>query len=112
MFGLTASGFSAADLKQFRHFQRSAFDVLESVAGSLVAGETEKTVARRIHRQLKAAGAENYFHVPVALFGDRTAYPGEFGQFEALPTERTLSAGDAVILDAAPIFKGYTVDVS
>jgi Xaa-Pro aminopeptidase len=61
---------------------------------------------------MRAAGAQNYFHVPVALFGERTAYPGDFGPFEALPTDRVLAAGEAVILDAAPIFDGHTVDVS
>ena len=112
MFGLTASGFSSTDLDRFREHQRRSFAVLEAVAATLREGETEKAVARRIHRQMKAAGAQNYFHVPVALFGDRTAYPGDFGQLGALPTDRTLKAGDAVILDASPIFDGYHVDTS
>jgi Xaa-Pro aminopeptidase len=58
------------------------------------------------------AGAHNYFHVPVALFGERTSYPGDFGGFEALSTDNRLCEGDVVILDAAPIFEGYTVDAS
>jgi len=58
------------------------------------------------------AGAHNYFHVPVALFGERTSYPGDFGGFEALSTDNRLCEGDVVILDAAPIFDGYTVDAS
>lgn len=112
MFGLQASGFSQSELERFKHFQRISYGVLETVAASLQTGETEKVVTRRIHRAMTAAGAQNYFHVPVALFGERTAYPGAFGQFEALPTERVLQPGDAVILDAAPIFDGYTVDTS
>ena len=75
MFGLTDSGFSAADLDRFRHHQRQAFAALETVGATLQAGDTERAIARRIHRQLK-------------------------------------QAGDAVILDAAPIFEGYTVDAS
>jgi hypothetical protein len=112
MFGLSSRNFSTTDLERFRSHQRQSFAVLEAVAATLQAGETEKAVARRIHKQMKAAGAQNFFHVPVALFGDRTAYPGEFGQFEALATDRPLKAGDPVILDAAPIFDGYTVDTS
>ena len=112
MLGLQSSGFDAAALARFAGWQRSAFAALESVAATLVAGDTEKAVARRIHHALRAAGAQNYFHVPVALFGDRTAYPGDFGQLGALPTERVLHDGDAVILDAAPIFDGHTVDTS
>lgn len=112
MFGLTASGFSTADLERFRAHQRTSFAALEAVAATLKAGETEKTVARRLYKHLKGVGAKNFFHVPVALFGDRTAYPGDFGKLGALATDRTLNPGDAVILDAAPIFDGYTVDTS
>ena len=112
MFGLIDKGFDAATLDNFRKYQRVAFSVLENVGASLKVGETEKQVARRIHKQMKIAGAQNFFHVPVALFGDRTAYPGDFGQLGALPTDRLLQRDDAVILDAAPIFDGYTVDTS
>jgi Xaa-Pro aminopeptidase len=112
MLGLQSSGFSADSLARFKHWQRQAFGALEAVGKTLAAGETEKAVAHRIHRALHDAGAQNYFHVPVALFGDRTAYPGDFGQLGALPTERVLRDGDAVILDAAPIFDGHTVDTS
>ena len=112
MFALQASAFSAAELAAFAAYQRQAFTVLEQIGASLQPGETERAVSRRIHRALRDAGAENYFHVPVALFGDRTAYPGDFGALGALPTDRALQPGDAVILDAAPIFDGYTVDTS
>ena len=112
MFGLIDHGFSAADLDRFRQHQRVAFDVLEVVGASLKAGETEKQAARRIHKHMKVAGAQNFFHVPVALFGDRPAYPGDFGQLGALPTDRVLKPNDPVILDCAPIFDGYTVDTS
>ena len=112
MFGLAFKDFSIAELERFRAFQRLAFDTLEKVGATLEAGVTEKTVARQIRKQLRIAGAQNFFHVPVALFGDRTAYPGDFGQLGALATDRVLKPGDAVILDAAPIFDGYTVDTS
>jgi len=112
MFGLQASGFAPEELARFAHWQRKAFEALVAVGKTLAPGDTERAVAHRIHHALRAAGAQNYFHVPVALFGDRTAYPGAFGQFEALPTRRVLKDGDAVILDAAPIFDGCTVDTS
>jgi Xaa-Pro aminopeptidase len=46
------------------------------------------------------------------LFGERTAYPGDFGKLEAISTDRKLDDGDAVIFDAAPIFNGFKVDTS
>ena len=43
---------------------------------------------------------------------DARIRPGDFVPFEALPTVRVLQEKDTVILDAAPIFNGYTVDTS
>jgi Xaa-Pro aminopeptidase len=65
-----------------------------------------------MRRAFAQQGVRSYFHVPVALFGARTAYPGAFGQLEALPTEHRLAEGEAVILDAAPVFEDITADVS
>lgn len=112
MLGLKAAGFSPEELEQFRRWQRLSYRILDETRATLRAGDSEKAVGLRIHHALRAAGAQNYFHAAVALFGDRTSYPGAFGQFEALPTGRTLREGDAVILDVAPIFDGFTVDTS
>lgn len=112
MFGLQDHDFNDQELDRFRGHQRTTYAVLESVGRSLREGDTEHEVCRRLRRELKRAGAQNWFHVPVALFGDRTAYPGDFGALGALPTERRLQSNDPVILDAAPIFDGYTVDCS
>ncbi|MEO7392908.1 MAG: M24 family metallopeptidase [Ramlibacter sp.] len=104
--------FDADQLGRFRLLQRSAYATLEEVAATLRDGDTEIDAARRLRRAFAGQGVRSYFHVPVALFGDRTAYPGQFGQFEALPTARRLQDGDAVILDAAPVFEGTMIDVS
>ena len=104
--------FTSEQLERFKVLQRQVYATLLEVAETLRPGVTERVAARHIHAALKGQGARTYFHVPVALFGDRSAYPGAFGQFEALPTERVLQAGDAVILDAAPVFDGYTADCS
>src|SRR5688572_3550332 len=106
------SGFTPSELAHFREYQRASYAVLASVAQSLTEGETEKDVARRVRKRFHEQGVHHYFHVPVALFGTRTAYPGDFGQLEALPTDRRLERDMAVVLDAAPIYRGYTVDTS
>src|SRR5205085_7299327 len=67
---------------------------------------------RALRRAFKRQGVQTYFHVPVALFGERSTYPGEFGELGALPTDRELREDDAVIVDAAPIFDGYMMDCS
>ena len=112
MLAIQDRGFSAADLERFKAAQRLSFGILEKTAALLQAGETERVVGKRIHKQMKQAGADCYFHGPAVMFGDRTAYPGDFGSFGALPTERALQPGDAVTLDCAPVFDGYTVDTS
>lgn len=109
---LKTEGFNDQELREFRRYQRLAFDILEATASVLKVGNSEHEVARRLRKSFHQAGAHNYFHVPVALFGERSAYPGDFGPFEALSTDRCLREGDTFILDAAPVFDGYTVDVS
>ena len=104
--------FTDKELLHFRRYQRLAFQVLEETAAELKVGDTEEQITRKLRKSFHEVGAHNYFHVPVALFGERSAYPGEFGPFEALATSRALRENDSVILDAAPIFDGYTVDTS
>ena len=107
-----AKDFSPAQLEQFRQLQYELYEILVDISKSLEVGESELDVTARIRKALKPLGVRSWFHIPVALFGDRTAYPGHFGQFEARPTDRTLQVDDAVILDAAPIIDGYLVDCS
>jgi Xaa-Pro aminopeptidase len=106
------AAFTAGQIHRFTQLQRELYTVLEAVADTMEVGESEQAVAARIRHALKAYGVRSWFHVPVALFGERTAYPGAFGQLEALPTRRTLAQTDAVILDAAPIIDGHLIDCS
>ena len=106
------NGFNDDELENFRRYQRLSYEILEDTALSLKTGDTEVLTTRKLRKAFHKAGAHNYFHVPVALFGERSAYPGDFGPFEALATDRALKEKDTVILDAAPIFDGYTVDTS
>jgi len=104
--------FSADALDHFRDLQRLSFSILESMAANLKEGQTEKEVTRALVRAYRDAGATAFFHLPVALFGDRTALPGKWPVGKFFPKSRKLEAGDSVILDAAPLFKGYIVDTS
>lgn len=104
--------FSDEELQNFRRYQRLSYQILEDTTLQLKVGDSEESTVRKLRKAFHKAGAHNYFHVPVALFGERSAYPGDFGPFEALATARVLQEQDTVILDAAPIFDGYTVDTS
>jgi len=109
---IKAFDYTETELERFRHYQALSYEILCETARSLQPGVSELQIVRNMRKAFGKAGAKNYFHVPVALFGERTSYPGDFGPFEALATDGVLSESDTVILDAAPIFDGYTVDTS
>ncbi|NND80927.1 MAG: aminopeptidase P family protein [Gammaproteobacteria bacterium] len=104
--------FSKAELSRFQDLQRQSFTILESTAASLTGGETEQDVAQNLVRRYRAAGADSFFHLPVVLFGARTALPGKWPIGKFFPKTKSLQPGDSVILDAAPLFGGYLVDTS
>jgi hypothetical protein len=105
-------GFSSSALAQFHKLQCQSFEILETVAATLVGGETEKEVARELVGRYRASGAGSFFHLPVVLFGERTALPGDWALGNFFPRTRALQSGDSVILDAAPLFDGFLVDTS
>jgi hypothetical protein len=104
--------FSEPSLRHFRDLQRLSFSILEETAADLGGGETEKEVAHTLVKSYRSSGAGSFFHLPVALFGERTALPGEWPIGKFFPKSRALEPGDSVILDAAPLFGGYLVDTS
>ena len=105
-------GFAPPELDAFRAAQQASYKTLTDFADGLAPGIGEIEATRLLRKAFYVQGVRHFFHVPVALFGERTAYPGDFGAFGALPTDRTLKPGDPVILDAAPIYDGYLVDTS
>lgn len=104
--------FGVTELSRFRDLQRRSFAILENVAAGLSGGETEKQTAHRLVKRYRAAGADSFFHLPVVLFGKRTALPGDWTVGKFFPRDKALEPGDSVILDAAPLFAGYLVDTS
>ncbi len=104
--------FSSVALSRFRDLQRRSFAILEKTAAGLSGGETEKEVAYELVKRYRAAGADSFFHLPVVLFGARTALPGDWPVGKFFPKSKTLEPSDSVVLDAAPLFGGYLVDTS
>ena len=104
--------FSIQELDRFRHYQRLSFSILESVAAQLEIGQTEKEVARELVIRFRAAGVKSFFHLPVVLFGSRTALPGAWSIGHFFPKSNALTKDTCIIMDASPIFNGYMVDTS
>ena len=104
--------FKQSALDHFRDLQRISFSILEQTAAELEVGETEMDVAQKLVRRYRKAGAGSFFHLPVALFGERTALPGNWSVGKFFPKSKALERNDCVILDAAPLIGGYLVDTS
>lgn len=99
------------DLTRFRDLQRIAYDCATRVANWLAPGITERQAAARLRDELVKAGAEDFFHVPFAWFGDRTAFRNFRTPFQFFPSGRKLAEGMPFILDCAPVADGYTADI-
>ena len=99
-------------LERCRSAQQKTYQGLRAVAQALRAGMSEVEAAALLRQELCDRGAQGFFHEPIVWFGGRTAFEGIEARLDALPTQNQIAAGQAFILDAAPIFDGCTADVS
>lgn len=109
---IKSKDFSPEELNIFLLNQQTSFGILERMAVTLKEGDTEKDIAHALVKEYKRAGVNSFFHLPVVLFGERTALPGDWRVSNFFPKSRALQNGDSVIMDAAPLFSGYLVDTS
>lgn len=98
-------------LEGFRAVQRLAYRCAEAVAARLRPGTTEREAARLMRAWAREHGVRDWFHLPFAWFGDRTAFTGFKVPLQFFPTGRRLEPGMPFILDLAPVYEGYTADV-
>jgi Xaa-Pro aminopeptidase len=100
-----------AHLAKFREVQQLAYAAAESVAQTLQPGVTEKQAVQRMREYLVVRGVQDWFHVPFAWFGDRTAFHNFWTPLKFFPTHRRLEEGMPFILDCAPVRGGYMADI-
>ncbi|MER5181545.1 M24 family metallopeptidase [Streptomyces sp. NPDC002896] len=103
--------FDDADLDRFRALQQLAYRCAGRVADWLEPGVTERQAAARLRRELTREGVEDFFHVPFAWFGDRTAFRHFKTPIQFFAGRRRLEEGMPFILDCAPVVDGYTADI-
>ncbi|MGK5637791.1 M24 family metallopeptidase [Streptomyces sp. URMC 126] len=106
-----ASPHVTEDLAGFREVQRLAYACAEAVAAQLVPGMTERDAARLQREWLRRRGVRDWFHLPFAWFGDRTAFTGFRVPTQFFPSGRRLAPGMPFVLDLAPVYRGFTADV-
>jgi len=102
---------SADELGGFKAVQQLAYRCAEETAAGLEPGVTEKEVAARMRRWLEDRGVDDWFHLPFAWFGDRTAFRKFRVPLQFFPTNRELQEGMPYILDCAPVRDGFTADI-
>lgn len=105
-------GFSESELDHFRALQRLSFSILMDEARRLEPGMIERDVAHRLVQAYRREGVKSFFHLPVVLFGERTALPGDWPVGKFFPKKRAVAANESVIFDASPVFGDYLVDTS
>ena len=98
-------------LDRFREIQQLAYRCAEEVAAGLEPGVTERETVARMRGWLEARGVRDWFHVPFAWFGDRTAFRGFRVPLQFLPTDRRLEEHLPFILDCAPVRGDATADI-
>ena len=101
-------------LERHREAQALAYRCAETVGAGLEAGVTEREAARRMRRFLRDNGVEDFFHIPFAWFGERTAFRSLRGPWTPLhffPTNKRLEDGMSYVLDCSPVVDGYVSDI-
>jgi Xaa-Pro aminopeptidase len=116
--GLRASRFAKAPtpeaIERHREAQALAYRCAETVGAGLEPGVTEKEAAKRMRRFLHENGVEDFFHIPFAWFGERTAFKSLRGPWTPLhffPTDKVLEEGMSYVLDCSPVVDGYVADI-
>jgi len=104
--------FSDRQLDRFRELQRLSFSILQTEARALEPGMIERDVAHRLVQAYRREGVKSFFHLPVVLFGERTALPGDWPVGKFFPKKRAVAVNESVIFDASPVFGEYFVDTS
>lgn len=101
----------AAYIASVAKAQRVAREAILTVAAGVRPGDTERAVCARLEREFALARVGHWLHTPYAWWGERTCFDWQ-GKWEtqALPSDRRLQAGEAFILDAAPIVAGFPAD--
>ncbi|MFC4336440.1 M24 family metallopeptidase [Salininema proteolyticum] len=99
------------DLDRFREVQQIAYWCAKTTADWLDVGVTEKQAAAKLRRELVRAGVQDFFHIPFAWFGHRSAFRRFRVPTQFFPTGKRLGVDMPFVVDCAPIIDGYTADI-
>lgn len=92
--------------------QDIALRCADTIAAEIKPGWTEKKTAKLIRLWLSDHGIQDYFHLPLVFFGERTRYNGMRKFSDHRATGKVLQENDVYILDFGPVIGGVACDVS
>lgn len=99
------------ELDLFRQAQALNEQVLRESSLFIQPGMTEAEAAELIKEKFKSYGVKTFFHEPFAWFGARARFEGFQSYKDFMPRKDVrFTAGEAFILDAAPVVNGVIVD--
>lgn len=94
------------ELELIRASTRLNERVFQQVYGQIVAGQSERELARLIESTMLDLGAQRPSFDTIAAFGENAAKP------HAVPGERRLKAGETILIDMGLVLNGYCSDMS
>lgn len=96
----------AGELARLERAAAIADEALERVAPGLVAGRTEREVARELERAMVERGADGLSFPTIVASGPNSAKP------HAVPSDRAIAPGDPVVIDFGAAVDGYGSDMT
>jgi len=94
------------EIAAIRQAAQMVSGAVPQVLAELTIGITERQLSLRVREAILAAGGDDVSFEPVVAFGENSA------RAHAVPTERKLSAGDIVLIDAGAQVDGYCSDMT
>ena len=79
---------------------------IEAVTATIEVGETERSVAWRLEKHMREAGAEAIAFDTIVAAGANAALPHH------RPSERAIAAGEPVVIDMGARYQGYNSDIT
>ena len=83
-----------------------AEEALEATLKHLKSGVAERSIAALLEYEFKIRGAQGASFDTIVLFGERSSLP------HGKPGDRTLAAGDIVLVDCGCVLDGYCSDLT
>jgi len=95
-----------AEIAAIRRAAQVISEAVPRVVAELIIGITERELSLRLREAILQAGGNDVGFEPVVAFGENSA------RAHAVPTDRKLSQGDIVLIDAGAQVDGYCSDMT